>query len=148
MMMILSSSCNDMHIWIISMFLFCPAEASQNGNSAHGPQNGGPNTPHAMVNPAMAMVPMSGAGAAPLAVAGPTTNLNIGMDYWGAPTSSAIPGMRGKVPSTPVAGGIVTGSRDSVQSQLWLQVNLSPWIVEFLILLTCLNHDSSLVRPC
>lgn len=97
------------------------AEASQNGNSAHGPQNGGPNTPHAMVNPAMAMVPMSGAGAAPLAVAGPTTNLNIGMDYWGAPTSSAIPGMRGKVPSTPVAGGIVTGSRDSVQSQLWLQ---------------------------
>ncbi|KAF3951299.1 hypothetical protein CMV_023035 [Castanea mollissima] len=68
------------------------AEASQNGNSAHGPQNGGPNTPHAMVNPAMAMVPMS-----------------------------AIPGMRGKVPSTPVAGGIVTGSRDSVQSQLWLQ---------------------------
>ncbi|KAB1216203.1 Transcription factor HBP-1a [Morella rubra] len=101
------------------------AEASQNGNSVHVPQNGGPNTPHAMVNQAMAMVPMSGAGAAPLAVAGPTTNLNIGMDYWGAPTSSAIPAMRAKVPSTPVAG-VVSGSRDSVQSQLWLQVDLSP----------------------
>ncbi|XP_042953187.1 bZIP transcription factor 16-like isoform X4 [Carya illinoinensis] len=97
------------------------AEASQNGNSVHGPQNGGPNTPHTIVNQAMAMVPLSGAAAPPLAVAGPTTNLNIGMDYWGAPTSSAIPAMRGKVPSTPVAGGVVTGSRDSVQSQLWIQ---------------------------
>ncbi|XP_040986771.1 bZIP transcription factor 16 [Juglans microcarpa x Juglans regia] len=97
------------------------AEASQNGNSVHGPQNGGPNTPHTIMNQAMAMVPMSGAGAAPLAVAGPTTNLNIGMDYWGAPTSSAIPAMRGKAPSTPVAGGIVTGSRDNVQPQIWLQ---------------------------
>ncbi|XP_062146434.1 bZIP transcription factor 16 [Alnus glutinosa] len=96
-------------------------EASQNGNSAHGPQNGGPNT-HAMVNQGMAMVPISGAGAgaAPLAVAGPTTNLNIGMDYWAAPTSSAIPAMRGKGP-TPVAGGFASGSRDSVQSQPWLQ---------------------------
>lgn len=95
-------------------------EVSQNGNSVHGPQNGGPNA-HAMVNQPMAMVPISGPGATPLAVAGPTTNLNIGMDYWATPTSSAIPAMRGKVPSTPVAGGIVSGSRDSVQSQLWLQ---------------------------
>lgn len=94
-------------------------EASQNGNSVHGPQNGGPNT-HAMVNQAMAMVPISGAGAAPIAVAGPTTNLNIGMDYWAAPTSSAIPAMRGKGP-TPVAGGFPSGSRDSVPSQPWLQ---------------------------
>ncbi|KAM6556574.1 hypothetical protein CsatB_003593 [Cannabis sativa] len=98
-------------------------EASQNGNSMHGPQNGGPNTPHSMVNQTMNIMPITAAaGGAPGAVPGPATNLNIGMDYWGAPAASAIPALRGKVPSTPVAGGIVTaGSRDSVQSQLWLQ---------------------------
>ncbi|KAK6251548.1 hypothetical protein SCA6_005553 [Theobroma cacao] len=96
-------------------------EASQNGSAAHDPQNGGPNAPHTMVNTAMAIVPISTAGA-PTAVPGPTTNLHIGMDYWGTPASSAVPAMRGKVPSTAVAGGIVTpASRDSVQSQLWLQ---------------------------
>ncbi|KAF4401747.1 hypothetical protein G4B88_000795 [Cannabis sativa] len=98
-------------------------DASQNGNSMHGPQNGGPNTPHSMVNQTMNIMPITaGGGGAPGAVPGPATNLNIGMDYWGAPAASAIPALRGKVPSTPVAGGIVTaGSRDSVQSQLWLQ---------------------------
>ncbi|KAK7250669.1 hypothetical protein RIF29_33240 [Crotalaria pallida] len=30
------------------------------------------------------------------AVPGPTTNLNIVMDYWGAPTSSATPALHGK----------------------------------------------------
>lgn len=95
-------------------------DASQNGNSVH-PQNGGPNTPHTIVNqtmPIMSMTPAGGPGAVP----GPATNLNIGMDYWGTPAASTIPTLRGKVPSTPVAGGIVTASpRDSVQSQLWLQ---------------------------
>ncbi|XP_022756749.1 bZIP transcription factor 16-like isoform X2 [Durio zibethinus] len=96
-------------------------EASQNGSTAHGPQNGGPNAPHAMVNAAIPIVPMSTAGAA-TAVPGPTTNLHIGMDYWGTPASSTIPAIRGQVPSTPVAGGMVTpASRDSVQPQLWLQ---------------------------
>ncbi|XWS49503.1 hypothetical protein CRYUN_Cryun12cG0008600 [Craigia yunnanensis] len=95
-------------------------EASQNGSTARGSQNGGPNAPHAMVNAALPIVPISTAGAA-TAVPGPTTNLHIGMDYWGTPASSTIPAIRGKVPSTPVAGGIVTpASRDSVQSQLWL----------------------------
>lgn len=100
----------------IFLFLFTCAiigEASQNGSSG---QNGVPNTAPMLLNQTMAVVPMP-AGAA----VGPTTNLNIGMDYWGAPTS----GMRGKVPAAtpPVAAGIVTaGSRDSSQSQLWLQV--------------------------
>ena len=79
----------------------------------HGTQNGGSNTQ------AMTVIPLAAAGA-PGVIPGPTTNLNIGMDYWGA--SSAIPAMHGKVPSTRVAGGLV-GSRDSVQSQLWLQVS-------------------------
>ncbi|KAG4156449.1 hypothetical protein ERO13_D03G176500v2 [Gossypium hirsutum] len=93
-------------------------EASQNGNSAHGPQNGGANT---MVSTALPIVPISTA-VATTAVPGPTTNLHIGIDYWGSPASSTIPAMRGKVPPTPVAGGIVTpASRDSVQSQIWLQ---------------------------
>ena len=110
----------------ISFYALTAGDASQNGNSAHGPQNGGPNTPHSMVNQTMAIVPITAPGAV-----GPATNLNIGMDYWGAPTASSVPGMRGKVPTTPVAGGIVTtGSRDSVQSQLWLQVtNLIPTLL-------------------
>ncbi|XP_014493640.1 bZIP transcription factor 16-like isoform X2 [Vigna radiata var. radiata] len=38
------------------------------------------------------------------------------------PTSSAIPALHGKVSSTVVAGGMITaGSRDGVQSQIWLQ---------------------------
>lgn len=89
----------------------------------HGPQNGGPNTPHSMVNQTMAIIPITAAGA-PGAVPGPATNLNIGMDYWGTPAAPNMPALRGKVPSSQVAGGIVTaGSRDGVQSQLWLQVS-------------------------
>ncbi|GMQ04211.1 hypothetical protein CsSME_00049705 [Camellia sinensis var. sinensis] len=96
------------------------AEASQNGGTMHGSQNGGPNTPPMMVNQTMPIMPVAAAGAP--GVPGPTTNLNIGMDYWGAATSSTLPALRGKAPPTPVAGGMVTaGSRDSVQSQLWLQ---------------------------
>ncbi|CAL5429464.1 unnamed protein product [Camellia sinensis] len=90
-------------------------EASQNGGAMHGSQNGGPNT-----HQTMAVMPMSAAGA-PGAIPGPTTNLNIGMDYWGAATSSTHPALRGKTPPAPVAGGMVTaGSRD-IQSQLWIQ---------------------------
>ncbi|KAI3692222.1 hypothetical protein L6452_32033 [Arctium lappa] len=99
-------------------------EASQNGNSAHGSQNGGPNAPHSVVNQTMPVMPVSPSGG-PGSVPGPTTNLNIGMDYWSGTNSSNIPAMRGKVTSAPVAGGMVTaGSRDSMQSQLWLQKGL------------------------
>lgn len=56
-------------------------------------------------------------------VPGPTTNLNIGMDYWAAaPPAAAIPAMHGKVSSTPVQGLHPTGSRDGVPSQPWIQV--------------------------
>ncbi|KAG8058015.1 hypothetical protein GUJ93_ZPchr0002g23649 [Zizania palustris] len=37
-------------------------------------------------------------------VAAPTTNLNIGMDYWGATGSSPVPAMHGKAPSGSVRG--------------------------------------------
>jgi plant G-box-binding factor len=110
---------------LVTAEMFCSItdhEPSQNGNSAHAPQNGALNTPPT-VNQTMSVVPMSVTG--PLTtVPGPTTNLNIGMEYWGTPTSSTIPAMHGKVPSTAVAGGMVNaGPRDGVHSQLWLQVN-------------------------
>ncbi|KAE9613268.1 putative transcription factor bZIP family [Lupinus albus] len=96
-------------------------EPSQNGSSVHASQNGGLNAPHTAVNQTMSTVPIP-VGGTPGAVPGPTTNLNIGMDYWGSPASANIPELRGKVPSPAVAGGMVTGgSRDSVQSQRWLQ---------------------------
>ncbi|KAF9689610.1 hypothetical protein SADUNF_Sadunf01G0110200 [Salix dunnii] len=106
-------------------------DTSQNGGSAHGAQNGGHGATSAIMNQTMAVVPISAASASG-ALPGPTTNLNIGMDCWGAPASSNAPAIRGKVPSTPVAGGVVsTGSRDGVQSQIWLQVNFSLQIVGF-----------------
>lgn len=112
-----------MHV-TAEMFYCTTDEPSQNGTSVHAHQNGVLNTPHTVVNQTMSIVPISTAG--PLAaVPGPTTNLNIGMEYWGTPTSPAIPAMRGKVPSSAVVGGMVTGgSRDGAQSQPWLQVNV------------------------
>lgn len=87
------------------MDVLVTAEASQNSGAIYGSQNGGPNTPPTMVNHTMAIMPPC--------VPGPTTNLNIGMDYWGA---------------GPVAGGMITaGSRESIQSQLWPQVCLFPF---------------------
>ncbi|KAI7752526.1 hypothetical protein M8C21_015877, partial [Ambrosia artemisiifolia] len=73
----------------------------ENGNSANG------NGTHSMVNQT---------------VPGPATNLNIGMEYWNGTNPSNIPAMHGNIISAPVAGGMVTaGSRDNMQSQLWLQ---------------------------
>lgn len=60
----------------------------------------------------------------PGSVPGPTTNLNIGMDFWGGPSLAT---MRGKVPSAPATATIVAsnlmGSQDGVPSELWLQVS-------------------------
>jgi plant G-box-binding factor len=117
-----------------TFFYRISGEPSQNGSSAHTSQNGGLNASHTVVNQSMSVLPISASGT-PGAVAGPATNLNIGMDYWGTPTSSNIPAIRGKVPSTTIAGGVVTGgSRDSVQSQLWLQVNLENRPMMFILL--------------
>ncbi|XP_076959251.1 bZIP transcription factor 68-like [Bidens hawaiensis] len=76
----------------------------ENGNSA----NGAPNGPVSVVNQTMP---------------GPATNLNIGMEYWNGTNPSHVPAMHGNITAAPVAAaGIVTaGSRDNMQSQLWLQ---------------------------
>ncbi|KAH9605913.1 hypothetical protein KSS87_010238 [Heliosperma pusillum] len=93
------------------------ADASQNGNSTH--MNGVVNAPHPMLNHAMTVMPINGPGAM-TPVSGPATNLNIGMEYWGAPATS-IPPMQGQVTAAVAAGVVSAGSRDNLQSQLWLQ---------------------------
>lgn len=100
-------------------------EASQNGSATHDSNDGIPHTSqHAVLNPTMAIMPVGPAGY-PGGVPGPTTSLNIGMDYWGTPTQAAMPAIRGKVPSTPVAGAVVPhglgGSREIGQQDLWVQ---------------------------
>ncbi|KAK6129966.1 hypothetical protein DH2020_036286 [Rehmannia glutinosa] len=97
-------------------------EPSQNGSATHSSQNGGSNTPHLIGNQTMSIVPMPAAGVVS-GVPGPTTNLNIGMDYWSGAPTSAVPAMHGNVlPSTPAQAGMnPTGSRDGVQSQHWIQ---------------------------
>ncbi|XP_020084573.1 bZIP transcription factor 16-like isoform X4 [Ananas comosus] len=72
------------------------AEASQSGNVAHGSHNGISRTAsQSKLNPAIPVIPMPASGAIG-GVVGPTTNLNIGMDYWSTPSSSAIPAIHGK----------------------------------------------------
>ncbi|CAL9084690.1 unnamed protein product [Musa textilis] len=100
----------NVSISFLSFFLRTAAEASQSGS-----QNGVTRTPsQAMLSHPMSMVSMP--ATAPGAVAGPTTNLNIGMDYWGAPSSSPIP-MHGKIPATAVGGAAVPGA----PGDIWLQ---------------------------
>lgn len=102
-------------------------ESSQNGSSAPGSHNEVSGTPHhPMLNQAMTIMPMPPVGV-PGTVAGPTTNLNIGMDYWGAPTPSSLPAVHGKVSPATVPGSVVPngliGSREGVQPELWIQVS-------------------------
>ncbi|XP_077230724.1 bZIP transcription factor 1-B-like [Tasmannia lanceolata] len=86
------------------------AGASRNGVTQASPTQ-------TMVNQTMPMM------AIPLnSITGPTTNLNIGMDFWGGPTASST---RGKVPVVRPTGAIVPTNlmdlRDGVPSDLWLQ---------------------------
>ncbi|KAK1262817.1 hypothetical protein QJS04_geneDACA008879 [Acorus gramineus] len=93
-------------------------DASQNGGVARGSQNGVPHTPsQSALNQPMPIMPMAVTGA-PGGVAGPTTNLNIGMDYWGGPTATPVP-IHGKIPP-PVAGSMVPAGQN-IPSELWLQ---------------------------
>ncbi|URD99777.1 hypothetical protein MUK42_31370 [Musa troglodytarum] len=105
-----ANSQNDSHPKTTGGHESLGAEASQSGS-----QNGVTRTPsQAMLSHPMSMVSMP--ATAPGAVAGPTTNLNIGMDYWGAPSSSPIP-MHGKIPATAVGGAAVPGA----PGDIWLQ---------------------------
>ena len=100
------------------VFFFSGTGGGTPNGLMHGSQNEGHSLAHPLVNQTMSIIPIQASGA----VSGPATNLNIGMDYWGTPTTSAIPSLGGKVPSAPVVGAAAAGSRDSIQSQIWLQV--------------------------
>ncbi|WOK99043.1 bZIP transcription factor 68-like isoform X1 [Canna indica] len=92
-------------------------ETSRNGTSGTG------TVPiRATSHQTMPLMPMIAAGV-PGMVAGPTTNLNIGMDYWVSPTSSAVPPVSGKVPSTAASGvpGTLVGATEKVPPEIWLQ---------------------------
>uniref|UniRef100_A0A804IRH2 BZIP domain-containing protein n=1 Tax=Musa acuminata subsp. malaccensis TaxID=214687 RepID=A0A804IRH2_MUSAM len=96
-----------------------PDETSQNGTSGIMTAQS-----HATLHQTMQIMPMLAAGV-PGVVSGPTTNLNIGMDYWTAPTPSAISPLHGKVSATATTGSMVPGSlveaSERVPSEIWLQ---------------------------
>lgn len=86
---------------------------AQNSSDAHGLQNGSARvSAQSMVGQAMTIVPMPTA-----ATTGLTTNLNIGMDFWGSTNPSSIPPIHGKVPATAVATPMIPGA----PSELWMQ---------------------------
>ncbi|XP_072988471.1 bZIP transcription factor 1-B-like isoform X1 [Typha latifolia] len=76
---------------------------SQSGKPACDTQNGVIKPSQGMLNQTMPMMPMQATGT----LAGPTTNLNIGMDYWTAPSSSPVPPIHGKMPAAAVSGAVV-----------------------------------------
>eukprot|EP00262_Sarcandra_glabra_P007078 TRINITY_DN1964_c1_g1_i1.p1 TRINITY_DN1964_c1_g1~~TRINITY_DN1964_c1_g1_i1.p1 ORF type:complete len:410 (-),score=81.17 TRINITY_DN1964_c1_g1_i1:335-1564(-) len=94
------------------------ADETQNGTAPSGVTLAAPN--QTMLNQTMAImaIPQNG-------VTGPTTNLNIGMDYWGGHGATPIATVRGKLPVVPATAAIVStslaGSRDGIHSELWLQ---------------------------
>ncbi|XP_015619717.1 bZIP transcription factor 1-D isoform X1 [Oryza sativa Japonica Group] len=70
-------------------------------------QNGVSRSPsQAKLNQTMAIMPMTSSGPVPA----PTTNLNIGMDYW-ANTASSTPAIHGKATPTAAPGSMVPGEQ-------------------------------------
>ncbi|XP_073106265.1 bZIP transcription factor 1-D isoform X2 [Elaeis guineensis] len=95
---------------VTSSLSFNPPPVSQNGLSHTQIPS------QAMLSQTMSIMPMPAAGA-PSGVSGPSTNLRIGMDYLGTPSSSSLPPVHGKVPATGVAGALIP----SGSSEIWMQ---------------------------
>ncbi|KAJ6845913.1 bZIP transcription factor 68-like [Iris pallida] len=91
-------------------------DAPQNGTRSRSTQNGVPHPSQPMLTQHMPIIPIP-ATRVPGTVAGPTTNLNIGMDYWGATTPSPVPPIRPKGPATAIGGALVPGG----PPELWMQ---------------------------
>lgn len=90
-------------------------ETTLNGSRPHSSRNGVPRTPsQSALNQTMPVMSVP-AASVPGGVVGPTTNLNIGMDYWGTTTPSPIPPIRAKGPATAVGGAMIP-------SEMWMQV--------------------------
>ncbi|RZS14296.1 hypothetical protein BHM03_00045971 [Ensete ventricosum] len=111
---------NLMNIMSMTFYPCIIAETSQNGTSGIMTAQS-----HATLHQTMQIMPMLAAGV-PGVVSGPTTNLNIGMHYWTAPTPSAISPLHGMVSATATTGAMVPGSlveaSKKVPSEIWLQV--------------------------
>eukprot|EP01018_Ginkgo_biloba_P005450 Gb_21161 [translate_table: standard] len=79
-------------------------------------------------NPTVAAMAIPVAGTSGT-VAGPTTNLNIGMDYWSGLVPAPISSVRGKRSAAPTTATMIPaaqnmplmGSRDTVPQELWMQ---------------------------
>ena len=85
----------DLHISLHKMEgAFTHAGNAQNGVSH--------SSSHGIFNKTMPLIPVQ--SGAVIGVAGPATNLNIGMEYWGATGSSPVPAMRNKVASGSARG--------------------------------------------
>ncbi|KAF8398898.1 hypothetical protein HHK36_014762 [Tetracentron sinense] len=73
----------------------------------------------AMLNQSMVMP------VVPISVSGPTTNLNIGMDYWGGSAPSSAATTRAKLSVVPATAAMVTsslmGSHDGVSTEHWIK---------------------------
>ncbi|XP_038983030.1 bZIP transcription factor 1-B-like isoform X2 [Phoenix dactylifera] len=88
-------------------------EEAQKGSTARTTSNEVTHTPSTPIvsNPTVPFVTIPPGG-----LAGPTTTLNIGMDYWGG--SASISALRGKVPAAPSMAPLVpsglAGSQNSV----------------------------------
>ncbi|KAK9118247.1 hypothetical protein Scep_016340 [Stephania cephalantha] len=106
------------------------SQQSEKGSADAEAQNGGT---HCSVTSGVTQAPSTQAvmnqnmvmTIPPNSVSGPTTNLNIGMDYWGATAPSQVATGRAKLPTVPAPSSMVpsslVGSRDSVPSELWIQ---------------------------
>ncbi|KAM0823579.1 hypothetical protein ACQ4PT_070784 [Festuca glaucescens] len=75
-------------------------DVNENGSAQNGVSQ---SSSHGVFNETMPLVPVQ-SGAVIGGVAGPATNLNIGMDYWGATGSSHVPAMRSKATSGSARG--------------------------------------------
>ena len=103
-------------------------EAPQNGNRACSSQTGVVRTPSdSALNQTMPVISMPADGMSG-GIACPTTNLNIGMDYWGATSAAPIPPIRAKAPAAAVVGAMVPGG----PSELWMQV-FSKYLFQLII---------------
>ena len=96
-------------------------EEAQKGSTAQTTSNEVTQTPSTpiVLNPTVPFVTIPPGG-----LVGPTTTLNIGMDYWGG--SASVSAVRGKVPSAPSGAPFVpsrlAGSRDKVPPDPSIQV--------------------------
>lgn len=93
-----------------------------------------------MMNQGMEMIPISTAST-PGGVGGPTTNLNMGMEYWSTSNlASPIPTMQGKMAVNTIGVGLPGSSEHWVQIISW-HFHFETEIISFLGLVIMFYHS-------